>query len=110
MKLSGCTDSVSTFCKKLIQHVSKGEGLEEWKVNFWDIKGENECIFDHNIIYLDWDVNEDVLVYFFIHEVAHAISANKLKHTEEWEANLYFLGAKYDVNICQGKDGFPLGI
>lgn len=94
--------NISDKLKEFIQKVSKEYSLEEWKLEFWNIKGENECITDFKRICLYDYGNDETIINWFIHEVAHALLPNNednRNHREEWRTKLKELNNKYVVVI-----------
>jgi len=89
---------------KLIEIVSRENNLEDWELELWEIKGENECINDLKLIYLDKTSND--IKKWFIHEITHALLPNNEDnrlHREEWQ-NLYrTLLKKYNIKYKRDK-------
>lgn len=73
---------------KFIKKVSEDYKLDDWRVEFWNMSGENECIPDFRLIYLDRNVDNDTIKRWFLHEVAHLLVQNNVSnryHGEEWK-------------------------
>ena len=95
-------NKISDKLKEFIQKVSKDYGLEEWKLDFWIIKGENECISDIKLIYLFDYGNDETIKKWFLHEVSHALLSNNednRNHRLEWRNKFKELNNKYMVLI-----------
>jgi len=91
---------VSMDVINFIKRVSEDYKLDDWRVKFWDISGENECIPDFELIYLDRNKDDEEIKKWFLHEVAHSFLENNESnryHEEEWKNEYLKLCKEYGL-------------
>lgn len=85
---------------KLIRKINKDYNLCEWKLEFWNISGENECIPDFKLIYIDGNRDDKIIKRYILHEVAHSLIPNDLEsreHGKKWNDKYKELLKKYNL-------------
>lgn len=89
------TNEISVELHLLINRISQDFNLKEWKIIFWNIKGENECIIDLKIIYLDKYNEQNDIMKWLLHEVTHILVPDDKEHGKIFNENYNNLLLKY---------------